>query len=113
MAGYDLAIVEGSWDNSKKQFKLKVNKEENALTVPGDINFSVGDKFILTGLKMPQSYIDKAEKQLQEEAQTWLDEHCEKRVQLKGKCDEGLFRQMKSIHCLRADGRGLFRSAKD
>ncbi len=94
LAGYDLAIVEGSWDNSKKQFKLKVNKEENALTVPGDINFSVGDKFILTGLKMPQSYIDKAEKQLQEEAQTWLDEHCEKRVQLKGKCDEGLFRQM-------------------
>lgn len=94
LAGYDLAIVEGSWDNSKKQFKLKVNKEENALTVPGDINFSVGDKFILTGLKMPQSYIDKAEKQLLEEAQTWLDEHCEKRVQLKGKCDEGLFRQM-------------------
>lgn len=94
LAGYDLAIVEGSWDNSKKQFKLKVNKEENALTVPGDINFSVGDKFILTGLKMPQSYIDKAEKQLLEEAQTWLDEHCEKRVQLKGKCDEVLFRQM-------------------
>ena len=94
LAGYDLAIVEGSWDNSKKQFKLKVNKEENALTVPGDINFSVGDKFILTGLKMPQSYIDKAEKQLLEEAQTWLDEHCEKRVQLKGKCDEGLFRQL-------------------
>lgn len=94
LASYDLAIVEGSWDNSKKQFKLKVNKEENALTVPGDINFSVGDKFILTGLKMPQSYIDKAEKQLLEEAQTWLDEHCEKRVQLKGKCDEGLFRQL-------------------
>ncbi|WP_199715378.1 hypothetical protein [Parabacteroides sp. TM07-1AC] len=94
LAGYDLAIVEGSWDNSKKQFKLKENKEENALTVPGDINFSVGDKFILTGLKMPQSYIDKAEKQLQEEAQKWLDEHCEKRVQLRGKCDEGLFRQL-------------------
>lgn len=94
LAGYDLAIVKESVDDKAKQFKLKVNKEENALTVPGDINFSVGDKFILTGLKMPQSYIDKAEKQLLEEAQTWLDEHCEKRVQLKGKCDEGLFRQM-------------------
>lgn len=56
LAGYDLAIVEGSWDNDLKQFKLKQNDQENALKVPGDINFSVGDKFILTGLKMPQSY---------------------------------------------------------
>lgn len=92
LAGYDLAIVEGSWDNSLKQFKLKVNDQENALKVPGDINFSVGDKFILTGLKMPQSYIDKASLQLHEEAQAWLDEHCEKRIQLRGKCEEKTFR---------------------
>ena len=92
LAGYDLAIVEGSWDNSTKQFKLKVNEQENALKVPGDINFSIGDKFILTGLRMPQSYIDKASQQLLEESQAWLDEHCEKRVQLRGKCDEVVFR---------------------
>ncbi|WP_262349897.1 hypothetical protein [Parabacteroides johnsonii] len=94
LAGYDLAIVEDSWDNGLKQFKLKQNDQENALKVPGDINFSVGDKFILAGLKMPQSYRDKASLQLQEEAQAWLDSKCEKRVQLRGKCDEGLFRQM-------------------
>lgn len=94
LAGYDLAIVEGSWNNASKQFKLKVNEQENALKVPGDINFSVGDKFILTGLKMPQSYRDNASQQLLEESQAWLDEHCEKRVQLRGKCDEGLFRQL-------------------
>lgn len=93
LAGYDLAVVEGSWDNAKKQFKLKENKEENALTVPGDINFSVGDKFILTGLKMPQSYINNASNQLLEEATVYLDEHCDKRVQLRGKCDEVVFRQ--------------------
>ena len=81
-------------DDKIKQFKLKENKEENALTVPGDINFAVGDKFILTGIKMPQVYIDNASSQLAEEAQTWLDEHCEKRIQLRGKCDEVLFRQM-------------------
>lgn len=92
LAGYDLAIVEGSWDNERKQFKLKVNEQENALTVPGDINFEVGDKFILTGLKMPQSYIDKASAQLLEEATAWLDEHAEKRIQLRGKCDEVIFR---------------------
>lgn len=92
LAGYDLAIVEGSWDNSTKQFKLKVNEQENALKVPGDINFSVGDKFILTGLKMPQSYRDKASQQLQEESQAWLDSKCKKRIQLRGKCEEKTFR---------------------
>lgn len=92
LAGYDLAIVEGSWDNSTKQFKLKVNEQENSLKVPGDINFSLGDKFILTGLKMPQSYRDKASLQLQDESSKWLDEHCEKRIQLRGKCDEVVFR---------------------
>jgi hypothetical protein len=29
--------------------------------------------------------------QLAEEAQAWLDEHCEKRIQLRGKYDEVLF----------------------
>ena len=90
LAGYDLAIVEDSWDNDLKQFKLKQNDQENALKVPGDINFSVGDKFILTGLKMPQSYRDNASLQLQ--AQAWLDGKCEKRIQLRGKCDEIVFR---------------------
>lgn len=93
LAGYDLAIVEGSWDNASKQFTLKENKEENALTVPGDINFSIGDKFILTGLQMPASYRSKASEQLLEESTVWLDGHSEKRIQLKGKCDEVLFRQ--------------------
>ena len=92
LAGYDLAIVEDSWDNDLKQFKLKQNDQENALKVPGDINFSVGDKFILTGLKMPQSYRDNASLQLQEESQAWLDGKCEKRIQLRGKCDEVIFR---------------------
>lgn len=92
LAGYDLAIVEDSWENDLKQFKLKQNDQENALKVPGDINFSVGDKFILTGLKMPQSYRDNASLQLQEEAQAWLDGKCEKRIQLRGKCDEIVFR---------------------
>ncbi len=92
LAGYDLAIVEDSWDNDLKQFKLKITEQENALKVPGDINFSVGDKFILTGLKMPQSYRDNASLQLQEESQAWLDDKCEKRIQLRGKCDEVIFR---------------------
>lgn len=93
LAGYDLAIVDKSWNNSTKQFKLKQNTQENALKVPGDISFEVGNKFILTKIKMPQSYRDKASQQLLTEAQTYLDKGCEKRVQLRTKCDNNLFRQ--------------------
>lgn len=106
LAGYDLSIKEeGGWDYATKQIVVVENKQENALKVPGDINFSSGDKFILTGLKMPQSYIDKASEQLQEEASKWLEEHCEKRVQLRGKCDDVLFRQQRLfISCGRMVG---------
>lgn len=92
LAGYELAIADGSWDNATKQFRLVQNEEENALKVPGDINFSTGDRFILSGLKMPQSYIDAAEQQLLQEATAWLDENSEELVQLKGTCDEITFR---------------------
>ena len=92
LAGYDLAIVDGSWDNGTKQFKLKQNMEENAMEVPGEyISFAVGDKFILTNLRMPQSYIDAAQQELLDAAQAWLDEKCENRVQLQAVCDEIYF----------------------
>ena len=100
LAGYDLAIVDSekgsssiNWNNELKQFKLKQNEEENALKVPGDIHFAVGDMFILTGLKMPQSYISEAENKLQSEAQKYLDSVCEKRVQLDGACDDIYFKK--------------------
>jgi hypothetical protein len=92
LAGYDLAIVEGSWDKATKQFKLKENEEENALKVPGDINFSVGDMFILTGIKMPQKYIGNAENKLLEEATKYHETVCEKRVQLSCRCDDLYFK---------------------
>lgn len=106
LSGYDLAIrKEGGWNNDTKQIIVLENTSENALKVPGDINFAVGDKFILTGLKMPQSYRDKASLQLKEESEAWLNEHSEKRIQLSGKCDEVLFRQQNiSISCGRMVG---------
>jgi hypothetical protein len=100
LAGYDLAIVDGSWNNKTKQFKLKENEEENALKVPGDINFAEGDMFIFTGIKMPQSYIDAAENKLLEEATKYHDSVCEKRVQLSCKCDDIYFKAFNiSIPC--------------
>jgi hypothetical protein len=100
LAGYDLAIVEGSWNNATKQFKLKKNEQENALNVPGDINFAVGDMFILTSINMPQSYIGEAENKLLEEATKYHDSVCEKRVQLSCVCDNTYFKTFDiSISC--------------
>jgi hypothetical protein len=97
LAGYDLVVAAGSWNNTTKEFRIKQNEEEDALEVPGDINFEVGDKFIFTGLKMPEAYITNASQELLETAQKFLDEKCENRVQLKGECDEIEFAE-REIH---------------
>jgi hypothetical protein len=97
LAGYDLAVVEGTWNNAVKEFRLKPNAEENALNVPGDINFKVGDTFILTNIRMPQRYIDEAEAELLAKATEHLESICDKQVQLAGKCDDILFKQL-GIH---------------
>ncbi|MDR1402657.1 MAG: gp58-like family protein [Tannerellaceae bacterium] len=91
LAGYDLNIVKGSWKNATRQFKLVQVEEETDIKVPGDIHFAVGDTFIITDIRMPQSYIDAASRELLEAAQKWLDEKCENRVQLSAKCDEIYF----------------------
>lgn len=91
LAGYDLNIVKGSWDAKKKQFRLAKNEQEEALKVPGDIHFAVGDTFILTGIKMPKAYVDKAAEELRVAAQKWLDGKCENQMRLAVTCDEVLF----------------------
>jgi Carbohydrate binding domain. len=93
LAGYDLDIKDGGWNNTTKQITVLENKEETALEVPGDINFAVGDKFILTNIRMPQTYIDEAEKKLLEEATAWLEKNCEKKVSVSGTCDDNKFRK--------------------
>lgn len=100
LAGYDLAIAEDGWDNATKTIKVLQNEEENAMKVPGDINFAVGDRFALFNLRMPQSYVDKAEQELEQKAQAWLDKKAEKEVRLSAKCDDILFKQNKiSVRC--------------
>ncbi|PNE28550.1 hypothetical protein BHU09_06480 [Tannerella sp. oral taxon 808] len=91
LAGYDLNIVKGTWDAKKKQFRLAKNEQEEALKVPGDIHFAVGDTFTLTGIKMPKAYVDKASEELRVAAQKWLDGKCENQMRLAVTCDEVLF----------------------
>lgn len=100
LAGYDLYIAEDGWDNSTKTIKVLQNEEENALKVPGDIHISVGDRFALFNLRMPQSYVDNAEEELKQKAEAWLTKKSEKEVRLTAKCDDILFKQNKiSVRC--------------
>jgi hypothetical protein len=93
LAGYDLKIIKGSWNNATKQFRLEKHKEEDDLDVPGDIHFAVGDMFILSEIRYPQSYKTAAENKLKEKAEADLAELCEKKVQLSCKCDDYLFKK--------------------
>ena len=100
LAGYDLYIAEDGWDNSTKTIKVLQNEEENALKVPGDIHISVGDRFALFNLRMPQAYVDKAEEELKQKAEAWLTKNSEKEVRLSAKCDDILFKQNSiSVRC--------------
>lgn len=100
LAAYDLYIAEDGWDNATKTIKVLQNEEENALLVPGDLHIAVGDRFTLFNIRMPQSYADKAEQELEQKAQAWLDKKAEKEVSLSAKCDDILFKQNDiSIRC--------------
>lgn len=91
LAGYDFTINPDKSDFAARKIYINQNDAEESLKVPGDINFSVGDKFILTGLRMPQSYIDAAEKELKEKATEWLSENSSLKVQIRCTCDEIYF----------------------
>ena len=100
LAGYDLYIAEDGWDNSTKTIKVLQNEEENALKVPGDIHISVGDRFALFNLRMPEAYVTKAEEELKQKAEAWLAKNSEKEVRLSAKCDDILFKQNSiSVRC--------------
>lgn len=68
---YDL----NSYDHATKKFKLNPVTDENQLTTPSVEPFiiHVGDRYVLSDINMPQSYVDAAEGKLRTEAQIYLD----------------------------------------
>lgn len=72
LSGYTLEIQ--SFNNSTKKFILLKNKNERAIEVPSaDFKPAIGDKYVITDMKMPGSYIDAAEAELLVAAETLLD----------------------------------------
>lgn len=76
LSGYTFEI--SSFDNSTKRFVFLKNKNERAIDIPNDLlRPAIGDKYVLTDIKMPQSYIDAAELELLTRAQAELEVFCE------------------------------------
>jgi len=74
MAGYTFNITD--WNNTTKCFTIEEFKEEGDLTLPSEtvsnLRIKTGDKYILTDINLPTSYITAAENKLKHYAKKKL-----------------------------------------
>jgi hypothetical protein len=76
LAGYKFEL--SSFNNGTKQFRMLKNGEEKVLDLPSTLfRPAIGDTYVLEDIRMPDEYIAAAELELQERAQTLLDQICE------------------------------------
>jgi hypothetical protein len=72
LSGYTFDISE--YNDGAKRFTILKNKNERVFELPSfDLKPSIGDKYVLTDIKMPTSYITAAENELLLRAQSLLD----------------------------------------
>lgn len=80
LSGYEFEI--SSYVDANKSFRINKFKDSDGTVLPNSTTFfSVGDKYTLTGITMPQSYVDAAIDRLRNEAQAYLDENSTPRVE--------------------------------
>jgi len=92
LAGNQFEIT--AYDHTTKKITFKEFTEENDYKLPNDVvKPALGDEYTLVDIKMPQTYIDTAEAELQAKAQEYLDEHDHPRVTYAFNCDEIFFKQ--------------------
>ncbi len=92
LSGYSFEI--SSFNNTTKEFVLLKNKDEKTLDIPS-VSFkqSIGDKYVLTEIQMPASYVETAEQALQAKAQEYLDLNSSPQFQYIIVCDPAYFRK--------------------
>lgn len=72
LSGYTFDI--SAFDNGAKRFTILQNKNERAFDIPNfDLKPAIGDKYVLTDIKMPETYIEAAESELLLKAEILLD----------------------------------------
>ncbi|MFK8283486.1 phage tail protein [Capnocytophaga canis] len=81
LAGYTFEVKQYGYNTATKTFTLLKNQDEKAIEVPSDmLRPAIGDRYVLTDLIMPESYVTNAERELQQKAQAYLDENSRQRV---------------------------------
>ncbi len=92
LAGYEFEI--NNFKNDGKVFTINHNKDDKALEIPSErIHALPGDKYVLIGIKMPESYINFHEADLQAKGQAYLDKNSVDRFVYFGEPDRLSFKR--------------------
>lgn len=82
LAGYTFDIAAGGWNNTTKEITLVRNTDEKQLELPNDLmRPAVGDKYVITDVIMPESYVMDAENRLTYMAGDYLQKHSRPQLQ--------------------------------
>ena len=87
--------VDANWHGNTGEYELIRGDYGLGQDVPGGVFVPAkGDLYLLSDLKMPQAYIDAAERELKEKAEEAIAEMCEQKVSYKGPVNPLFFRQL-------------------
>lgn len=82
LAGYEFEIA--SYDHESKKFKVVPFEDQNGYKFPSErsaaFQIGVGDEYVITDIVLPDSYIETAEKALEEAAVEYLSENKDPKV---------------------------------
>lgn len=85
LAGYEFEIA--SFDNATQTYTI-IAQEYDGMMLPNDVFFpSVGDRYVLVDMQMPEAYVVRAELELATAALAYIDEYSRARDAFKGECD--------------------------
>ena len=96
LAGYEFELH--SYDHGAKKFIINRFTDENGLVIPNDtqdaFTFAVGDKYIITDINLPDSYVLQAQGKLEAAARTDFAPMTQPQVSYKLGLTEGFFTSM-------------------
>ncbi|MDR1455505.1 MAG: hypothetical protein LBJ01_07640 [Tannerella sp.] len=87
--------IDANWHEDTKEYELIAGDYGLGQDVPGSIFVpAAGDLYLLSGLKMPQAYIDAAERELLERGREAIAQMCEQKVSYRGTVNPLFFREL-------------------
>lgn len=95
LAGYEFEIHK--YDHATKEIQVVPFTDENGHKFPSETSaafqFGVDDKYIFTGINLPDAYKEEAEAKLQEEGETYYNQYCQPQVQYALSIDQNFIKQ--------------------